>query len=82
MCIENVKVTGVSVHYLDKFDTSLLVHFDFKRGIGVDSHFRFQYSFLEPIEITFDELKIDLNYYLCYYRHVLKELLGLDVLFD
>ena len=75
------EVMAVSVHYLDSLDTSQLLEFDFKSGVGLDSHFRRQYSF-EPAEITFDELKIDLNYYLCYYRHVLKDLLGLDVIHD
>ena len=72
-------VMAVNIHYPDKFEKAGLTTFGWEEGIGLDSHFRHQYS-LRVSNVSFDELKIDLNYFYCYYRHVAKELLNIDVL--
>ena len=72
---------AVSVHYPDKFETEGLTQFGWDQGVGLDSHFRYQY-YLRVSNLTFDELKIDLSYFYCYYRDVLKDLLNLDIVTD
>ena len=75
------KVMAVSVHYPDRFESEGITTFGWDQGVGLDSHFRHQYS-LRVSNITFDELKIDLNYFYCYYRDVVKELLNVDPVLD
>ena len=79
-------VLGVNVHYPDKYEKkSELTFFNYNsRGVGLDSHFRHNYNLGKQKydRVAFDELKIDLNYLYCYYRHILKTFLDLDIIAD
>ena len=77
------RVLAVNIHYPDKhesiYELTFFNHWNDK--LGLDSHFRQQYTF-EKKPFRYDDIKIDLNYFFCYYRHVFKELTGVDVLLD
>ncbi len=51
---------------------------------GILSHFRVEYMFNSMLikHVSIRELALDLNYFYCYYRHVLKHFSSLDVLQD
>ncbi len=72
--------TSVQVHYEHESDKGL--HF-LEFNDGVFSHFRGEYSLKKDkvsINMTVDELKLDLNYLYCYYRDILNSLQSIDII--
>ena len=56
--------------------------YSFDHDVGVNSHFRIEYSFKQNRTIEIKDLVFDLNYLYCYYRNVLKHFTSLDIITD
>ena len=80
MCGKTIHNSNLTMQFSTHYEHGTDHAYGFDVNDGFNSHFRVEYNFNNDKNVSIRELVLDLNYFYCYYRHVLKHFTNLDIL--